>query len=83
MFFDKHPEAVAENDKRKTALEVVSNNIKWLEDHESVITYKQLVDTFHLILKIHRVENINFLINIVEVFNITMLIVLLFVNSMY
>ncbi|XP_060840151.1 glutamyl aminopeptidase-like isoform X1 [Rhopalosiphum padi] len=37
-FFDKHPEAGAGKAGRKTALEVVSNNIKWLENHEAAIS---------------------------------------------
>lgn len=37
-FFDKHPEAGAGATGRKTALETVANNIKWLERHEAVIT---------------------------------------------
>lgn len=36
-FFKKYPEAGAGKSGRKTALEVVSNNIKWLEHHEAVI----------------------------------------------
>jgi len=38
IFFDKYPEAVDGNDERKTLLEAVSNNIKWLEKHEAVIS---------------------------------------------
>ncbi|KAL4150039.1 hypothetical protein QTP88_003885 [Uroleucon formosanum] len=37
VFFEKYPEAGAGKAGRKTALEVVSNNIKWLESHEAVI----------------------------------------------
>jgi len=37
-FFDKHPETGAGKAGRKTALEIVSNNIKWLESHEAVIS---------------------------------------------
>lgn len=38
IFFDEHPEAGAGEAGRKTALEVVSNNIKWLRNHETVIS---------------------------------------------
>ncbi|CAI6368671.1 unnamed protein product [Macrosiphum euphorbiae] len=38
IFFDKHPVAVDGDDERKTLLEDVSNNIKWLEKHEAVIS---------------------------------------------
>jgi len=38
IFFDKYPEAGVGNYGRKTALEDVSNNIKWLENHEAVIS---------------------------------------------
>ncbi|NP_001192196.1 glutamyl aminopeptidase [Acyrthosiphon pisum] len=38
IFFDEHPEAVPRNKGRKSVLEVVSNNIKWLEKHETVIS---------------------------------------------
>lgn len=37
-FFNKHPEAGAGASGRKTALEAVSNNIKWLERHETIVT---------------------------------------------
>lgn len=36
-FFIKYPEAGAGKAGRKTALEVVSNNIAWLENHEAII----------------------------------------------
>lgn len=36
-FFNKYPEAGAGKAGRKTALETVSNNIKWLELHEALI----------------------------------------------
>lgn len=36
-FFNKYPEAGAGKAGRKTALEVVNNNIEWLENHEVVI----------------------------------------------
>lgn len=36
-FFNEYPEAGAGKASRKTALEVVSNNIKWLENHEAFI----------------------------------------------
>lgn len=36
-FFEKYPKAGAGAAGRKTALETVSNNIKWLERHEKVI----------------------------------------------
>lgn len=36
-FFEKYPEAGAGKAGRKIALEVVSNNIKWLERHEASI----------------------------------------------
>jgi len=38
IFFVKHPEAGAGKASRKNALEVVSNNIKWLENYEAVIS---------------------------------------------
>ncbi|XP_060840148.1 glutamyl aminopeptidase-like [Rhopalosiphum padi] len=38
LFFDKYPDAGAGNAGRKTALEVVSNNIKWLEKNEVTIS---------------------------------------------
>ncbi|XP_029345406.1 glutamyl aminopeptidase-like isoform X1 [Acyrthosiphon pisum] len=38
IFFDKHPVPVDEDDERKIALESVSDNIKWLEKHEAVIS---------------------------------------------
>lgn len=37
-FFEKYPEAGAGKAGRQNALEVVSNNIKWLERHEADIT---------------------------------------------
>lgn len=36
-FFSKYPEAGAGKAGRKIALETVSNNIKWLELHETLI----------------------------------------------
>jgi len=36
-FFKKYPEAGAGKAGREVALEVVSNNIKWLERHETAI----------------------------------------------
>ncbi|CAI6369413.1 unnamed protein product [Macrosiphum euphorbiae] len=38
IFFDQYPEAAVGNNIRKTTLDVVSNNIKWLEKHEAVIS---------------------------------------------
>jgi len=38
IFFVKHPEAGAGIAGRKNALEVVLNNIKWLENFETVIS---------------------------------------------
>lgn len=38
IFFEKHPEIEAGNDDRKYALEDVSDNIKWLEKYEAVIS---------------------------------------------
>jgi len=38
IFFDRYPEAVPENESRNSTLEVVFNNIKWLENYEAVIS---------------------------------------------
>jgi len=38
IFFEKNPEAGAGQYGRKSVLEDVSNNIKWLEKYEAVIS---------------------------------------------
>lgn len=38
VFYDKYPESGAGKAGRKTALETVANNIKWLERNEASIT---------------------------------------------